>query len=142
MAKVRHAGIVVTDMERSIDFYTKYFGFKIKKDMNESGDYIDKFCGLKDVKVRTVKMFSEDDSLVELLYFHSHPSTNTERKINQIGCSHVALTVKGVDELYQTMVKEGVLFNCEHQTSPDGAAKVTFCKDPDGTFLELVEELK
>ena len=26
--------------------------------------------------------------------------------------------------------------------SPDGFAKVTFCKDPDGSLIELVEELR
>ena len=26
--------------------------------------------------------------------------------------------------------------------SPDGLAKVTFCLDPDGTFIELVEMLE
>ena len=63
MSKMRHTGIVVTDMERSIDFYNKYLDFKVKRDMDESGDYIDQFLALKDVKVRTVKMASEDDSL-------------------------------------------------------------------------------
>jgi len=110
--------------------------------MEESGEHIDQFCALKDVKVRTVKMSSEDDSLIELLYFYSHPEENVERKINQIGCSHIALTIRGIDEIHSLMREEGVHFNCEPQTSPDGAARVAFCKDPDGTFIELVEELK
>jgi|TARA_R110000822_G_scaffold218460_2_gene352878 catechol 2,3-dioxygenase-like lactoylglutathione lyase family enzyme len=141
MSKMRHTGIVVTDMERSIDFYNKYLDFKVKKDMDESGDYIDQFLALKDVKVRTVKMASEDDSLIELLYFYSHPEENAEKKINQIGCSHIALTIVGIDELYSLMSDEGVDFNGKPRTSPDGAARVAFCKDPDGTFIELVEEL-
>ena len=29
MTILRHVGIVVTDMERSIKFYNKFFGFKI-----------------------------------------------------------------------------------------------------------------
>ena len=43
MINIRHTGIVVSDAERSIDFYTNLLGFEIKKDMMESGDYIDNF---------------------------------------------------------------------------------------------------
>jgi len=142
MSKVRHTGIVVTDIERAIEFYEKYFDFKVVRDLDESGDYIDQFCALKNVKVRTVKMSSEGDSLIELLCFYSHPEENMERKINQIGCSHIALTIKDIDKLYRLMKGDGVIFNCEPQTSPDFVARVAFCKDPDGTFIELVEELK
>ena len=33
----------------------------------------------------------------------------------------------------------GVVFNAPPQRSPDGGAKVTFCRDPEGNLLELVE---
>jgi catechol 2,3-dioxygenase-like lactoylglutathione lyase family enzyme len=39
MINIRHTGIVVSDAEKSIDFYTNLLGFEIKKDMMESGDY-------------------------------------------------------------------------------------------------------
>jgi catechol 2,3-dioxygenase-like lactoylglutathione lyase family enzyme len=60
MLNIRHTGIVVSDAEKSIDFYTKLLGFEIKKDMLESGDYIDNFSDLKDVVVRTIKMTLEN----------------------------------------------------------------------------------
>ena len=53
---VRHTGIVVSDIERSIRFYTELLGFKIEKDMLESGTYIDNFSDLVDAEVRTVKI--------------------------------------------------------------------------------------
>ena len=140
MAKLRHTGIVVTDIEKSIRFYREYFGFEIQKDMVESGAYIDNFCSMKDVKVRTVKMISENESMIELLHFVSHPQKKNNNQINDIGCSHIALTIKNLDELYDTMKSEGIVFNCVPQIPPDGLAKVTFCKDPDGVFIELVEE--
>jgi len=140
MAKLRHTGIVVTDIERSIRFYREYFGFEIQKDMVESGAYIDNFCSMKDVEIRTVKMVSENESMIELLYFVSHPQKKNNSQINDIGCSHIALTIKNLDDLYDIMKGDGIVFNCIPQISPDGLAKVTFCKDPDGTFIELVEE--
>jgi|TARA_R110000744_G_scaffold99591_6_gene192130 catechol 2,3-dioxygenase-like lactoylglutathione lyase family enzyme len=141
MPSIRHTGIVVTDIEKSIDFYRQYFGFEVQKDMIESGEYIDNFCSLEGVKVRTVKMALENGDMIELLDFISHPEENNEKRINNIGCTHFALTIENLDELYSAMTNNGVFFNCCPQFSPDGRAKATFCTDPDGTFIELVEIL-
>ena len=43
MINIRHTGIVVSDMEKSLKFYRDLLGFKIRKDMVESGDYINNF---------------------------------------------------------------------------------------------------
>jgi catechol 2,3-dioxygenase-like lactoylglutathione lyase family enzyme len=142
MLNVRHTGIVVSDAERSIDFYTNLLGFKIKKDMMESGDYIDNFSALKGVRVRTIKMALKNGDMVELLWYETHPEQpDMSRSITRIGCSHFAMTVENLDETYERLVDAGVQFNSPPQLSPDGFAKVTFCKDPDGSLVELVEEL-
>jgi len=140
---IRHTGIVVSDIDRSIDFYTKLLGFSIKKDMVESGEYIDNFSDLKDAKVRTVKMSLDSGDMVELLCYESHPEQpDMSRPITRIGCSHIALTVDDLDDTYQRLLESGVVFNSPPQLSPDGFAKVTFCKDPDGSLIEVVEELR
>tara|TARA_Y100000034_G_scaffold65962_1_gene79637 strand:- start:217 stop:645 length:429 start_codon:yes stop_codon:yes gene_type:complete len=142
MINIRHTGIVVSDMERSLKFYRDLLGFEVKKDMIESGDYINNFSDLNDVVVRTVKMSLENGDMVELLYYDSHlEEPDMTRKITQIGCSHIALTVDNLDETYETLKENDVKFNSPPQYSPDGFAKVTFCKDPDGSLVELVEEL-
>ena len=43
--------------------------------------------------------------------------------------------------LYQIeyLLKNNVKFTAPPQLTPDGYAKVTFCEDPDGTPIELVE---
>lgn len=139
--KLRHVGITVTDLQRSINFYRDLFGFSIVKEMDESGEHIDNFSGLKDVDVRTVKMSDDKDGLIELLYYRSHPGLNVYRDITNIGCSHFALTVDDLSSLYYELIKNDVDVLCEPQYSPDGFVKLTFCKDPDGTLIELVEEL-
>ena len=63
MLNIRHTGIVTSDIEKSILFYEN-FGFKIQKDMLESGDYIDNFSALSDVLVRTVKMSLENGDMI------------------------------------------------------------------------------
>ena len=139
----RHTGIVVSNLKASMHFYINLLGFNIVKHMDESGEYIDKMSTLKGVKVTTVKMAVPDGNLIELLYYH-HPYTmpKKNRQFCDIGISHIALTVDNLDKEYNALKKKGVVFNASPQYSPDGYAKVTFCKDPDGNLVELVEVLK
>jgi predicted enzyme related to lactoylglutathione lyase len=139
---IRHAGIVVTDMKRSIDFYTNLLGFQIQKDMIESGSYIDNLLSIEKGKVNTVKMSLRDGGMVELLQFINNPELPKDKKLTNIGCTHFAMTVDNLEETYNNLVMSGVRFLSEPQYSPDGFARVVFCEDPDGTFIELVEEMR
>jgi len=139
--EVRHIGIVVTNMENSLKFYRDQLGLKIIKDMDEQGNYLDNMLSLNDVRVRTVKLSAnENTTLVELLEFESH-NDNKIRNFYTIGASHVAFTVDDIEKLYVNLSEKNIKFNAIPQKSPDGLVKVTFCKDPDGTPIELVEML-
>ena len=138
----RHTGIVVSDMERSLKFYRDLIGLKVVKDFSEKGDYIDSILGLSGVHLRMVKLVTDDGSMIELLQYLSHPNQPPIKSgICDLGCSHVAFTVDNIDEEYRRLSEKGVKFNCAPYISPDGYAKVTFCHDPDGTSIELVEVL-
>ena len=128
-------------MENSLKFYRDQLGLKIIKDMDEQGNYLDNMLSLNDVRVRTVKLSAnENTTLVELLEFESH-NDNKIRNFYTIGASHVAFTVDDIEKLYVDLSKKNIKFNTTPQKSPDGLVKVTFCKDPDGTPIELVEML-
>ena len=84
---------------------------------------------------------SLNGDMIELLCWKSHPENSESRRITQIGCSHIALTVSNLDKMYNKLLESGVMFNSPPQTSPDCQVKVAFCKDPNDVFIELVEEL-
>jgi len=139
---VRHTGIVVTDMEKALRFYRDLLGLKVARDFKEEGDYIDSISGLSGVRLRMVKLTADNGTMVELLQYLSHPREACDNpQICYIGCSHIAFTVDDIDKEYARLSKNGVKFNCPPYISPDGYAKVTFCHDPDGTSIELVEEI-
>ena len=141
MKSIRHTGIVVSNLERSIHFYKDLFGFQITRQMEESGDYIDNMLAMRGVKVTTVKMMAPDGPMVELLQLHSHQRIQKTRAINDIGIAHIAFEVEDLDAEYNRLKNEEVSFNSPPQLSPDGYAKVAFCRAPEGTFIELVEVL-
>ena len=43
--------------------------------------------------------------------------------------------------MYSDFIDDGIEFISNPKISPDGYAKVAFCKAPEGTFIELVELL-
>lgn len=138
---IRHTGIVVSDLDKSLYFYRDLLGFKLFKENLESGNYIDSVLSLKNISVKTVKMKAPDGNMIELLYFKSHPKKPGNMDITGIGCSHMAFTVDDIKKEYERLLEEGVEFNSAPRISPDGYAKVAFCRDPDGVWIELVEVL-
>ncbi|MFA5878118.1 MAG: VOC family protein [Candidatus Staskawiczbacteria bacterium] len=142
MKAIRHFGIVVSDINKALHFYRDLLGLKIRIDALEKGEFIDSILGLKNVEVRTIKMSADDNSLIELLCYKSHPKKVMRKKeIYEIGASHPAFTVKNLDCEYKKLKERRIKFICPPQISPDGKAKVSFCYDPDGVPVELVEPL-
>ena len=138
---IRHTGIVVDNLQKSLFFYRDLFGFKVEKQMEEKGSYIDKVLALEGVEVTTVKMKAPDGAMIELLEYYSHSKKLEPDQIVDIGIRHIAFTVDNLDSEYQRLKAEGIFFNSSPEVSPDGYAKVAFCRAPEGTFIELVEVL-
>jgi len=142
MFSFRHVGITVQDMEKSLKLYRDYFRFQVVWDEIEKGKFIDGLSGIDNVVVRTVKLKDFVGGMIELLEYESHPkSLENLRPIVNIGVSHFAMTVDNLDKTHDDLVKMGLIFNAKPATSPDGNAKVCFCRDFDGTLIELVEVL-
>jgi catechol 2,3-dioxygenase-like lactoylglutathione lyase family enzyme len=140
---VRHVGIVVGDLERSLHFYRDLLGLQIERLMDESGHFVETILGLPGVRVTTAKLRgAEGPTLVELLHFREPVGVRREPMSPlTLGLTHIALTVDDVDATYQRLSKAGIAFIEAPQVSPTGLAKVAFCRDPEGTLIELVQAM-
>ena len=138
---VRHAGVSVRDLEKSLAFYRDGLGLTVRLKADEGGPFLEEILGFPGVRVTTVKLGAEQGpTLVELLrYDEPKPSPGLGRDVYDLGSSHLALTVTDLDGLYDDLTKAGVVFRSPPRLAPDGRAKVAFCADPDGTPVELVE---
>ena len=141
----RHVGIVVSDLSRALRFYETFLGLTVWHRAIEEGPYIDAVVGIKNVKLEWIKLKTVDNFIVELLQYHSHPDSQHHPSMipaNKIGCSHIAFTVKNSMQIYLELINNNYHCNAAPQLAPNGYAKVMYCHDPDGTILELVEEVK
>ena len=142
MTSVRHMGIVVGDMEVSLQFYRDLIGLQDAPVNIEKGPFLNGLLNMPNAIIKTVKLAGKNSTTsIELLCFESPPPT-ASTPLNAIAPTHVALNVTNLDELYIRLADAGVPFNAPPSMSPDGYAKVAFCQDPDGTFIELVELFK
>ena len=142
MIRIRHTGIVTVNIKESLNFWEKYFNFRIKKDIIEEGVTLDKVLKFKNVKVRTLKLSDSYGNLIELLQF-KNPISKSVRKIraNSVGITHISLTIKNLDKKYKKL-KNKIKFNTKPMLSADKKVLMTYCRTPEGCFLELVQELK
>jgi len=138
---VRHTGLVVKDLQTSLDFYTKKLGFTVKVQANEKQEFIDTILGLHNSELTTVKLTLNDGAMIELLDFKADTKNITDRQLFDTGPTHMAFTVDDLDETYKTFSQDGIEFISEPTISPDRFAKVAFCSAPEGTYIELVELL-
>ena len=137
---VRHVGIMVSDMEKSLKFYRDLLGLKVKSLVDEEGEFLNNMLAHENVKNKVAKLYAKNgNAFVELFDSISHTRNKKDRDFFTIGASHLALTVDNLDETYDYLIKNGVKFTAPPQQTPDRFAKVTFCEDPDGTPIELVE---
>ena len=137
----RNTGIVVSDMDTALKFYKDMLELKLVVDTVEESEHVDKILGLSSVRLRIVKLSIGNGILLELLQFLKPEFESMNHAIWNIGCSHIALTVKDIKKVYKKLLEHDIDFNCPPVLSPDGLVMYTFCKDPDGTSIELVQPL-
>jgi lactoylglutathione lyase len=122
-SKFTYVGIRVTDLERSIDFYTRILGMKV----TGRGK-------IEQTKGETVGLQSEKDGFIlELNYYEKNSPYNTKYAVGE-GLDHLAFKVIDLDQALEEARKAG------HRTILDikaNGGRWAYIEDPDGIWVEL-----
>ena len=126
--KYLHTMMRVYDLDKSIDFHTKYLNMKVlRKSDYPNGKFTLVFLGYGSEDANTV---------LELTY-----NWDQEKPYN-IGDAwgHIAIGVKGIYNLCKKLEDDGV--NVVRKPGPmkHGTTVIAFIKDPDGYSIELIEK--
>ena len=139
---IRHTGIVVSDMQASLRFYRDLLGMEVGADFKDNSQMVQDVTGVAGANLWIIKLKAADGVSIELLQYLSHPQpVPAPRRACDVGCNHVALQVDDLDALHEKLVAEGIEFNVAPTISSEGFAKITYCRDPEGVLVELVEIL-
>jgi catechol 2,3-dioxygenase-like lactoylglutathione lyase family enzyme len=151
MKKIDHVNIVVSDMETSINFYTR-LGLHKTLDTMLNGPWIAKVVGLETECVETRCVFMETEggeARLELIqYLVPNGCKILENRLaNTLGIRHFALIVDDLMETYERLMQAGVPFLSEPQEAPVksgvvsrlGRKRLVYLRDPDDVIVELAE---
>jgi lactoylglutathione lyase len=124
-----HASVRTSNMERSINFYTKLLGLKLlsRKEIPSNNAEI---AFLQDPEAK--------GATLELTFYR------TQKKFVQADYEerlfdHLAFQVKDMNATVAAMQRENVTITDEpYRLSPRGSL-IAFVEDPDGTLIELIE---
>src|SRR6478752_1099611 len=98
MFGIHHAGIVVSDLDRAIDFYTGVLGLTLLSEPTgtTAGSHLDRILGLDGARIRGV-MLQAGAAAIELHEFQA-PVWTGERPVpaHALGAQHVAFWTEDV----------------------------------------------
>lgn len=142
-----HIGICVTDIERSIKFYTEMMGFQITegptppiRDPEDS-----RGMGFADCITRTCVLRCDAGFSLELVQFLEPEPACLADRLDLIGKHHIAYQVDDIHQWYHKWVEAGlpvydqpILVNAENE---EDSFYWAYVKDPDGITLELNQKV-
>jgi len=121
--KILHTCLNVTDMDRSIEFYTKQMGLK--------------FVSRREVKQNNAEIaFLKDDAAGALELTHWRDKKSLSEGDN---FDHIAFETKNIDGTVRELRAQGVTIAMEPFSLQGSSSKIAFVNDPDGNWLELIE---
>ena len=126
MSRFLHTMLRVTDLQRSVDFYTKLLGMKElrRRDVPE-GKYTLVFVGYGD---------EESSAVIELTY--NYGVTSYEQGT---AFGHLAVGVPDVKATCDALRAAGAKITREPGPVKFGTTIIAFVEDPDGYKIELVQ---
>ena len=139
-------GMTVSNMDRSVAFFSNVLTFEKVSDDEVAGSEYEKLQGVFGLRMRIVRMRlgTEEIELTEYLAPRGRPIPVDSRS-NDRWFQHVAIIVSDMDKAYERLRR----FNVEHaspepQRLPDwntaaGGIKAFYFKDPDEHPLEILE---
>ena len=142
---MNHTGFVVSDMERSLEFYRDLLGLKEERNQILEGEFISELVGYPDARLHIIYLGSGDMrhsvELIQYLNPAGTPAAMPER--HQVGASHLGVIVDDLDAFYAELSRQGVRFVSPPAIRPGAvypmASKGCYMQDPDGNWLELLE---
>jgi len=131
MFSFHHVSFSVRNLEISVAFYS-HFGFR------------EVFRWTSDDNTLTISHLKLGDSILELFCFSdSSPceinSLSLESGLRRIGIKHFALRVRSIKDAFDALSRSGIVPEAEIRR---GRTEIDyfFVRDPDGVFLEIVQD--
>ena len=149
IADVLHFSFTVSDIERSIDWYTRVLGLELVHRQRQENAYTPILVGIPGAVLEVAQFAvpgvppARSTHMLELVeYVTPNGPPLGELSPASVGCAHLALLVTDIHARHARMVEQGVVFRNPPVEITEGANAGGFAcyfHDPDGITLELLQ---
>ncbi|MGI0091857.1 MAG: VOC family protein [Nitrososphaerales archaeon] len=124
--KIAHASITVKNMEESLNFYCNILGLKLarRREIPENK-----------AEIAFVQGKGQANPLLEMTFWREKKDWTDGDQLD-----HIAFTVPDVQRSVEEFRRKGVEIAKEPYSLQGSKNKIAFIKDPNGIWLELIEE--
>lgn len=150
-----HTALFVTDLDRSLPFYTDVIGFELlNRNDNWGGEFLDKVTNAEGARIN-LAVLQLGGVVIELIQVLSPADFPTDASTRTSGLARIGFMVEDIDEVYARLQAAGVRFMGEGRIQtvwwePEGGVETSHFKggravnffDPDGIILELQEPVE
>jgi catechol 2,3-dioxygenase-like lactoylglutathione lyase family enzyme len=140
IGELHHVGISVSDLDKSVKFYTEVLGMEVDYKAYHKGEKISSVVGvpLAELDVIVVK---KGEVRLELIEYKNKKGLN-DIKIDQTipGLVHIALCVTDINNEYKKISSLGYKFNSPPMVTRENGPKICYFIGPDNVVIELYEK--
>lgn len=127
--RIDHTALVVSDLEGSIEFYTRVLGFHVARRLD-----------FGDRELVIIALGEEPAAKIELLrYDATDQKQGVPDDRTLLGLRHLAFHVSDVGAAYEQLLEAGVRMQDDPPFKRSGGPPIAFGYDPDGVLLEFSE---
>ena len=140
---VHHVGLTVSDLDRSLKFYTEVLDCTVVFQQEKRGGYLAEIVGYPDADVRMAQIQPRANSpRIELFEYREPRSAPRDLEPRNVGNAHVCFIVEDLAALYERLVEKGVDTlspPVEIDTGVNRGGLGLYLRDPDGITLEMFQ---
>ena len=145
---VLHFSFTVSDIDRSIAWYTDRLGLELVGRQRQDNLYTRQLVGFPDAVLEVARFRipgrspGRSDHMLELVQYVRPTTPATELPINRPGVAHLAFLVDDIHESFGAMTAAGVRFRgepCSITAGTNEGGWACYFDGPDGETLELLQ---
>ncbi|MBV0902364.1 VOC family protein [Haloarcula salina] len=135
-ATAHHYGLIVSDLEREIEFYRDVLGLDVLTRFTVGDEAFGTAVGIDGASAELVHL-DAGGARLELATYEPEPDADFETQLNQPGSTHLGLAVEDLESVAESL-PDDVETISGPQTTESGTT-IMFVVDPEGNLVELLD---
>jgi catechol 2,3-dioxygenase-like lactoylglutathione lyase family enzyme len=136
-----HTSFTVTDIQRTVLFWTEALGFEAASLSPRSGAWQEQVTGVPGARLMVAHLYGHGHHM-EFIQYLDGAAAAPALQPSMAGVAHVCLEVDDIDETWAALLAAGATAQgaiAEVVTGPVSGGRAGYIRDPGGIIIELYE---